>query len=271
MFRRATQVLLVFAVALVALSATAAFAVGVGPQANPVVLKNYSFETATTTDSGVYYSYQYYRTGAPGDGDYWWGRATGHGRTGAGLWNASSNQVGLVAASYGSYPGGRSQGEADFALGDTTGWYKSDFSYWYYYPSYGGSFGNPFGLGWYGTGVDAKTAGSGALIPQPPTTSSWTQVVHSRTGGTTVVPATAGTVKFSYIDWGGSGPSGAGITVDDVAVTGYKYGPARNLSAARVSPSGVGSTTVNVSWAAPYDAANSTTPDVRTMTYHVYR
>ena len=281
MLRRVTRVLLLVAAACIALSATAAFAV-TGPQTGTVVLKNYTFETNTAADSGDYYSYNTYRGGATGD--YWWGRVTGHGynNTGTGLWCAANHgafshlnpAVAVPAASYGTVNNGfLTDGEADFALDDTTGWYKSDFSYQYFYPSPApnDTNGNPLKLFWYNQGTAVHGANPDVIVSQGlANVGAWTQVTYNRTGGTPPpFPTGAGAVKFEYIDPYVPGLGGYGATLDNIKLDGYKYGPVRSLNAVRGS--GATSTTVNVTWAAPVISAGSTTVDGRAITYHVWR
>ena len=153
MLRRATRALLLSFVVFAALSATSAFAAA--PQANPVVLKNYTFETATAADQGDIYSYDTYRGGAVGS--YWWGRSAGHGHTGYGLWCAAS---GTPAVAYGSVPTAyTTAGEADFAVTDTTNWYKSDLSFWYKFPGTINIYTdqNPLSVSWFNPGNQPHT------------------------------------------------------------------------------------------------------------------
>ena len=280
MLRRMTRVFLLAAAGLVALCAATAFAV-TGPQPGTVVLKNYTFESATTADSGDYYSFDTYR-GTP-TGDYWWGRSLGHGYSGAGLWCAASHgtlslqgdpKVTLPNAPYGSVNNAFfTKGEADFALDDTTGWFQSDFSYRYLFPDPAPNDlnGDPLKLFWYKQGTDVRQYRPDVVISSGLLNSmAWTQVVMNRTGGASNFPAaTAGAVKFEYDDPYVPGLGGTGATLDDIKLDGYKYGPVRNLSVVRGS--GAASRTVSLSWAAPYAAANSTTPDTRPITYHVWR
>ena len=179
MLRRVTRALLLSFVVFAALSATSAFAAA--PQASPVLLKNYTFETAAAADQGDFYSFNAYRGQALGS--YWWGRSAGHGHSGYGLWCAAS---GTPAVAYGSVPTAyTTAGEADFAVTDTTGWYKSDLSFWYKFPGNlnPDGFTDPLSVSWFNSGNTARTGVSdSSILSAAPISSSWTQVVKNRTG-----------------------------------------------------------------------------------------
>ena len=260
MRRAASIVLMLVAVALVAFPVTIAAAVG--PSNVPVVAKVYTFEPSGLSADSISMTLG----SSPENRTYWWGRTSAAAHTGSwALWCAGSG------AAWPSWSGW-TRGNANFTLPDTSNWYQSDFSYWYIYPSK--TVDSTFVLRWFGSPKDPTTDVADSQISTltpPGVTSTWTQVSVHRTGGTDgqqPMASGAGSVQFSFDNIFGAG-SAAGPTIDDVTLSGWKYGPARSVAAVRAaSPA----TTVNVSWLAPYSApAPNTTPDARTIDYHVWR
>ena len=117
-------VLVILAVALIAPAAAQAVP---GPQPGRVVVNSYDFETSETTATSV----AKLKTALPTT-TAWWGNVATHGIDGStGLWCAGSGAGGVWPA----YPGGKTQGVANFAVSDTSDFYVSDFSFYYRYPT----------------------------------------------------------------------------------------------------------------------------------------
>ncbi|MDR3685779.1 MAG: hypothetical protein P4L93_02310 [Coriobacteriia bacterium] len=252
--RVAGIVLAILVVAFVAIPA--AFAVA-DPISGVAVLRSWTFEGTDATP--VVTAAHPFPTS---DDTAWWGVVAGHGRTGNGLWCAGA---GTAPGTWPTYKALNTAGIADFPVSDTGGFYVSDFTFWYKYPD-AAQLADPFyALGWVsGTAHGANWTPVG-LAPGV-TGNTWVQRDYNRTGGAAILPSGEGSVRFvfnAYASFNGYGP-----TIDDVQLTGYKYGPVRSLNASR----SVGtSTTVDLAWDAPVIAPNSTTVDTRTINYTVWR
>ena len=76
-------------------------------------------------------------------------------------------------------------------------------------------------------------------------------------------------MQFSFVDVvegpGQDVGNPIGPLVDDVLVTGWKYGPVRSMAASKVG------TDFRVTWARPYNSLNETVGDTRTLSYRVWR
>ena len=78
-------------------------------------------------------------------------------------------------------------------------------------------------------------------------------------------PGTLGIQFRDYTEAAGAIRNGQGAAIDDVSVTGYKYGPVRSLAA------GLDNQTVLLSWNKPARTPTDATADDRTLTYRVWR
>lgn len=253
----ARTVLVLLAMSFLVLSLQSAFA---DPQQGVTIVKQFTMETG---DPNV--PVTYILPGASSDVTAWWGIvAQAHSGT-KGLWCAGTG------GALPNYVGSKTAGMADFAIPDTSAYYVSDFTYWYKFPSRTSYPETPFyKLGWVASPLDPKVApwtAVPALGDPLPLAANWTQVTVNRTGGTADLSSAAGTAKFTFNDWAGGG-SAAGVTIDDVQVAGYLFGPVRTLTAARSVGS---SSTVDLAWDAPYRFANNTTVDTRAINYRVWR
>ena len=77
----------------------------------------------------------------------------------------------------------------------------------------------------------------------------------------------AGFVRFWWLtDSNTTGATGEGATVDDVTITGYKYGPVRGLNAV-VQPN----SSVTLTWLKPYGSTDSSVADARSVSYRIWR
>jgi hypothetical protein len=194
----------------------------------------------------------YLMDGVSGDVLRFWGAVPAYGRnTSTGLWCAGSS------GTIGSFVSTQVAGVADFVLPSTADYYQSDFSYWYKFSPAPTPDNNPFyPLGWVAgpsvPGNDFKPVG----------------LEHPAGGQFNLLPSGVGVAKFLYNAnaYNGKAP---GPTLDDVQLTGYRYGPVRSLVASRSAGT---STTVDLSWDAPYRSANNLSiVDTRTINYRIWR
>jgi hypothetical protein len=213
----------------------------------------------------------------PGDpSPAYWGRITQRKHTGSyGLWCAGSIPNQTTSAAWttfaGRYPD-YTKGMAVFDVPELADYYSANLDYWYDMPSIGSNDGDALNIDWSATtGGDFWQNNIGQAV-----VSVWTRNVYSLTAPTPPgayrpvnLSRTPGKVRFLFIDDASayeSPTNGEGPTIDDVTVTGYKYGPVRNL-AATVTGSGV-----NLSWMMPArSTALLAASEERPVTYRVWR
>lgn len=235
-----------------------ASAFAAAPPSGPAVIQSVTFESPSDTLP------TYTDFGGSSAGPATWGRVTQEHGPGSsyGLWCAG------LSAAWGSYPAG-TRGLAVLSVPDCSDWEESAIRYSYIEPSAesiaGGT--NPFTENW----VDASELPTAATTTEysfywRPLTSTWTTVVIPR-GSDGYPPLSAGYLRFQFVSNPLAISTGWGVTIDDIAVTGYKYGAVNNLTAARQhgDPSAV-----VVNWDAPFVRGTST-PDSRDIWYRVWR
>ncbi|HEY3316847.1 MAG TPA: cell wall-binding repeat-containing protein, partial [Coriobacteriia bacterium] len=193
----------------------------------------------------------------------WWAPTTRRHAAGSyGLWCAGS-----VPATWPlSYPQGTA-GEAVYNVPELANYYSSALSFKYTMPSLGMADTDSFFVGW--------RQASGFLwdYHHYPLTADnvWSSQSHpmATTGGIINLTRTPGVIKFQFIDQvEGAGQTiftGQGATIDDVVISGYKYGPIRLLNANRSSGH------VSLTWTKPSTSTNNTAADTRTIGYRVWR
>lgn len=300
--------LLVLSILFVAALAATTVASAVSPTAwSPTTVKNYNFETAGATledihgvevsadatlsawwgrmsGRGVGSSYGLWCAGTKGPliGEYLPERA-----------NSSAPWISYyVNHPFGNYPVG-TYGVGLVAV--PADYYTSTLSFQYLMPSYGAEDWKSFIVRWF---ADSNPSSLELHYGYPTTTSTgWSTVSYGMTYSARSVKLsrTAGTVQFVYRDFieGDStkprtgvatrseNPStgqvsytipadhaGQGATLDNVKLTGFKYGPVRSLTASLPSPT---VKSVRLEWAKPYRAVGSTTVEERPVTYRIWR
>ncbi|MDP2181603.1 MAG: cell wall-binding repeat-containing protein [Actinomycetota bacterium] len=259
---RARIVVLVVLAMLVAGVQTAYAA---APPTTPATVRSIDFESAIPSDMsiwGVVYTFP------PKDPTAWWGRITNRKYAGSyGLWCAGNMPANWTTYG-GKYPE-RTRGIADLYLPQLADYYSSEFSYYYSMPNYGLYDSSSFNPMWYSEAdpTDRDTN------PFRPTTkyAEWSQDKWnlSNVGNDVNLSRESGYFRFQFVD-NGEGylqtpTTGEGATVDNIVVTGYKYGPVRTLTG---TPS-TGQVVLN--WLRPYRAAGATTLEERSITYRVWR
>ncbi len=190
-----------------------------------------------------------------------WGPVTQSHNLGArGLWVAGSG--GFLAA----YPV-NTRGRATFSVPGLAEYYSSALRFHYVQPSIGGGEAESgFVVNWSPT----NSTDSGSRYGWP-STSTWraetVDLADPKALHGTITRA-AGTLSFFFYDSAepaGTSPNGAGPTIDDVTVTGWKYGSVRDLVTQAAGDS------VNLSWARPYRSTIESTLEERLIAYRVWR
>lgn len=193
-----------------------------------------------------------------------WGRSLSLARTGRySLWCAGSS-----SAAWPTYSSG-SGGDAVLDLPQLEGYYSAGLSFAYSMPSVGAADRASFIVGWQRTG--AATSALDSFSPFPLTSAgTWVTRAFDMSASTRArMSRSPGNVRFRWHDFA-EGPlqtpaTARGPAVDDVTVTGYRYGPVRSLGATETS-SGIA-----VSWSRPLRAVVVTATEERTITYRLWR
>lgn len=228
------------------------------PPTTPITIKSSGFESGQTAATwGVNPTPPGY---AP---DAWWGRISFDKRSGTySLWCGGYPDP---YNWYAAYPA-ETSGRVTISAPELADYYSAKVSFWYKMPSRGAADDGSFLIAW---NADANP-GAYDSFPYFPLASVWTQKTFDLTSVDNDVNLSrqAGTVILEFNDktGGSESPSeGKGASIDDIAITGYKYGPPRNFAATRQL------TTQVLTWDTPYRAVGSTTSDARALTYRVWR
>lgn len=250
--------LVLLATAVVFVPTATDVAVAVAPPTTPYAIRTATFEAAQTNVSwGV-------NPNPPGYvPDAWWGQITfdKHGGSKA-LWCGGAPDP---YAWYSSYPI-ETSGRVTIGASELANYYSASVSLWYKMPTRGSSDDGSFLVGWWAN-ADPGTIDT---FPYFPTSAAWTQRTFDLTADSNDanLGRAAGTVVIEFNDKTGGSESpetGKGATIDDVVISGYKYGPPRNLTVV------AGTGQQSLSWAKPYRAKGTTTQEERAVTYRVWR
>lgn len=193
----------------------------------------------------------------------WWGRITYSKRSGSyGLWVAGNN-----LGNWSTYPA-KTSGRATLSLPQLSHFYSSQLGFWYTLPSRGAADTHSFLVGWY----EEDLPGTWHTYANFPIRAGWEARAFDLSAPSNKVPLSrkSGVLVFEFddrVEGSGQSPStGRGATIDDVAVTGYRYGPVRDLSVTSPAP-----TTVALNWQKPATSTVSTSADSRVLVYRVWR
>jgi hypothetical protein len=189
----------------------------------------------------------------------WWGPVSVRKQSGArGMW--CNGSVGVSPSPF-QYVSG-SSGDVQFALPQTADLYSSTARFGYTMPSLGQADAGSFNMQWYRADDPLHPVRSNYSLTG---VNTWSQVNSDLTWGTggahTVVSLSraAGVLAFVWNDqlegYGQPISVGEGPTIDDVLVTGYRYGPVQALT---VTPREAGGLTL--AWNRPAKLAGTTTP-----------
>ena len=251
-----------------------AYAVDPQPPLTGATLLSDSFDTASPGVTLASIDYLTFPSTA------YWGVLAGRGVNGtAGLWCAGTPvPPGAVGSTYPSESYGLATVDLSTSLPGAPGetladFYSSRLELSYTMPTLGGADGESFNVGWGpsdGSIKDTHTdfartsvgswARLGYDISQPVPAGSYDRSDLSRT---------AGKAYLQWVDfpegYGQSG-NGAGVTVDDLLVSGYKYGPVGALTAQNVSGG------VQLTWQRPVRSTFAAAPaEERQLSYRVWR
>ncbi len=264
---RALRMSLVLAIIVTSLAIAPAPALAEAPPAGPMTIRaSYGFETGYPTDfTTALYPY------IPGSyiyPQYLWGSNSRAAHSGSySLWCAGKN--GTADNSF-MYSSGYDYNTGSFArldLPQLANYYSAELDFWYLLPSRGvadtTSFRSSFG-------PDADPANDYQTQYSYSIVSAWTKSTHDITvvDGADTLSRKAGVFKWLFInfDEGGATPAqGIGASIDDLVVTGYKYGPVRDITTTSTA------TGVKLDWKRPYKALGTTTLEERVVSYRVWR
>jgi len=188
-----------------------------------------------------------------------WGPITNVKRSGLrSLWVA-----GTAPTKFPVYPSG-TIGSAYLHLTDLSDYYNAVLSYWYLSPSRGAADADSF-VFYYQTNPGTKHARFYVA-----NAATWTQKSYDLSAlANGQLSRTDLDVQFRFQDSEEGGGlavgNGQGPAIDDFSVSAWKYGPVRSVAA------GQSGNDFRVTWARPYDALNSTTPEPRSIAYRVWR
>jgi hypothetical protein len=247
-----------------ALSPACASAAVTGPAATPAVIRSEGFETLPY-GSGL--------TIEPVDllptATAYWGRITQRSYAGSyGLWCAGSVPGNPAASGWTSFGGmypDFTYGLATFDLAQLSGYYSSTLAYRYLMPSLGAADADSFNVMWGTSGTSWDTH------PGRPVTPTWASESWdlSAPANSMNMSRKAGIVRFGFVDlledFSQSPTTGEGATIDDVVVSGYKFGPVRSFAASVVGGK------ARLTWQTPWRSTEATGSEERPVAYRVWR
>lgn len=266
-----TRLTRLFSAVLVCSLLVPATALAAGPQTSPKAIKHIGFESASDnlTISPIVLASEPHPAAM-------WGRITQSRRTGSyGLWCAGAvAQTGALSAFWPYYPvlvsrndAGATRGSGTLSVPSLADYYRPYVSFYYIMPSRGGADDAALSLRW--------TDDPEALFPEVkwdfPLTASWRKVTFDMSAGVrSKLSRKPGTLTFQFYDFieGGSQRpnNGQGATIDDVTVSGYRYGPVRSLAAAPAS-----ARSVRLTWRKPATSVSNSRDDSRAKSYRIWR
>lgn len=208
----------------------------------------------------------------------YWGPITQQKHSGTrGLWCAGTSIAAITPPDPWVFFGGRypdyTAGLATFDLPELSGYYSATLDFWYRIPSLGSEDGSSFNVKWSATGSGDYWNNSKAW----PVSASWAHAVMDMTAPTPAgqsrpvsLSRTTGKVEFQFMDNAGnpgeSPTTGEGPTIDDVTVSGYKYGPVRDLAVSFADSA------AHLTWSVPVrSTAPAAADEERPLAYRVYR
>ncbi len=261
---RALVALIALAVVLTQFPA-AAFAAVAGPTTGPAVIRSEGFETLPYGSDLVIEP----ALAGPPDATAYWGRITQRAYSGSyGLWCAGSVPGDPAATPWTTYAGlypDFTYGVAAFSLPQLSDYYSSSLEYRYLMPSIGAADAESFNVMW---GPDGS---SWDTHPNRPVTGVWLAESWdlSAPANSQNLSRKAGVARFGFVDmvegFLESPTTGEGPTIDDVVISGYKFGPVRSLAASDVSGN------AHLTWAVPWRSTAAIAAEERPVAYRVWR
>jgi len=256
---------------LMGLTTVPSLAFAIGPPAlTPQTILSEGFESVPYTRAETSWVLP-----TPGDpSPAYWGRVTQRRHSGSyGLWcagaipNSASNGWTTYSGKYPAFTAGM----VTFQVPELQDYYSASLGYWYNMPSVGARDSDAFNVAWATAGSDFWDGHAGQSLVSTMSYTSFSMSAPTPDGAFRPVnlSRTAGKVRFLFIDDVDTyeSPSiGEGATIDDVTVSGYKYGPVRNLAPV------VSGGQVVLGWNKPLASTQLlASEDTRTITYRVWR
>lgn len=196
-----------------------------------------------------------------------WGYSTPWGRGGSrGLWCAGSSGA---TTQYPKDTGGR----AILRMDELSAFFEAQLQFWYLFPTAGAADTEQFIMSV--ARIDAAGKRIEPSVIQGEVlglSSTWTSRTFQLGAGNTDAlsrHATGAWWQFRDLSEGEGllSKQGQGPAIDDVVLTGYRFGPVRSLTSTwSASPAGV-----SLSWAKPATSATNSSEDTRTISYRVWR
>lgn len=189
------------------------------------------------------------------------------------LWCAGSAVSGSAPLWGTPYPA-MTRGSVSFKIPALEDYYESRLSFFYNYPSRGGADDYAFGVGWRAIDTAGDAVGTSDLRDDFSLTGPTAWVSSGEIDLTSPInrvrlSRVRGEILFSFLDrpetWQ-TPTSGLGASVDDVVVTGFRYGPVRSVAATYTTSAGV-----RLTWSAPYRSRTTSTVEDRPHAYRVWR
>lgn len=201
----------------------------------------------------------------------YWGTSGAVFRSGAmGLWCAGTDvSSGGPGTFWPTYPAWTAGG-ADLLLPELEEFFSSSVSFWHLTPSMGPDDRFTVSAGQLGDDGEPVLPG---YIQGDTVAASANWVRRTYDFGSSGAPAASRKpliVRFAFIDsmeFAPSGTRGQGPAIDDILVTGYKYGPVENIEAVWSDAQGG----VALSWQPPAESAVSAADESRPVVYRVWR
>lgn len=206
----------------------------------------------------------------------YWGAVSGiPGASGKSWWCAGTSYPSAAPLAFATtYPVG-TRGISVLRVPELANYYSSTASFSYLMPSRGGADDYSFVVMRQAMDASQNPIGPTVSDPYVPLTSTWKQRSYDLASDPSMsLSRKPGEISFQYFDYnefpGAVGvppqaPNGQGAAIDNLIIAGYKYGPIRSLTAARVGGN------VNLAWSRPAMSKLTSADDTRTIAYRVWR
>ncbi len=172
----------------------------------------------------------------------------------------------VVYADY-RFPSAGTRGVAVLRLPEAAGLYRVLLSFHYLMPSHGAADADSFSVNWHRASNANKTDARWGFKRTGAT--EWRRVdLDLSAGEDAPLSREAGQVNFQFFDFNdpaGAPKNGQGASIDDVVVTGFKYGPVRAMAAT------LEGSAMRLAWSKPSRSLTNSAPDDRVVAYRVWR
>jgi len=260
---RALRLTLVLALVVTTLAIAPAPALAAPPPTGPMTIASHGFEGANTN-----FTTSLYPSPPPLYPQFFWGTNSRAKHSGAySLWCAGKNGTADNSFMYSVGYDYNTSGWAKLSLPTLDEYYSAKLDFWYLLPSRGNHDTTSFRTSF---GPTANALDDYHTQYSFPLVSSWTKSTYDLTApdGSETLSRKDAVIKWLFVnfDEGGVTPTeGTGASIDDILVTGYKYGPVREITTTS-TPTGV-----KLEWKRPYKALASSVLEERSISYRVWR